>query len=80
MLVAAPAAQAWPEPFGYPGFEAHHLGTFGSTGAGAGQFEHPAGVGVAPNGHVWVVDEQNNRIEELGSSGEYLSQIGSKGS
>ncbi|HEV2858090.1 MAG TPA: NHL repeat-containing protein [Solirubrobacterales bacterium] len=79
-LVAAPAALAIPEPLGYPGFEAHHLSSFGSTGSGAGQFEHPAGVGVAPDGHVWVVDEQNNRIQEFGSGGEYLGQIGSKGS
>jgi DNA-binding beta-propeller fold protein YncE len=80
LLVAAPAAQATPEPLGYPGFRAHHLGSFGSTGSGPGQFEHPAGVGVAPNGHVWVVDEKNDRVEQLGSGGEYLGEIGSEGS
>jgi tripartite motif-containing protein 71 len=79
LLVVAPGASAVPEPFGYPGFQAHHLGSLGSTGSGKGQFEHPAAVGVAPDGHVWVVDEKNNRVEEFSAGGEYLRQIGSKG-
>jgi len=80
LLIAAPGAAAIPEPFGYPGFEAHHLGSFGSTGSGAGQFEHPAGVGVAPSGDIWVVDEKNNRLQEFGPGGSYIKQVGSKGS
>jgi len=80
LLIAAPGAAAIPEPFGYPGFEAHHLGSFGSTGSGAGQFEHPAGVGVAPSGDIWVIDEKNNRLQEFGPGGSYIKQVGSKGS
>jgi tripartite motif-containing protein 71 len=80
LLLAAPAALAAPEPLGYPGFQAHHLGSFGATGAGAGQFEHPAGVGVAPDGDVWVVDEKHDRVERFDASGKYLGQIGGEGS
>jgi tripartite motif-containing protein 71 len=80
LLLSAPAALAVPEPFGYPGFQAHHLGSVGSTGSGPGQFEHPAGVGVAPDGSVWVVDKKNDRVEQLGPGGEYLGEIGSEGS
>jgi tripartite motif-containing protein 71 len=73
LLAWSPAAQA------YPGLEPTYLGSVGSTGSGPGQFEHPTAVGVAPDGHVWVVDQNNNRLEEFGPSGEYQGQVGSKG-
>jgi DNA-binding beta-propeller fold protein YncE len=73
LLAWSPAASA------YPGLESSYLGSLGSVGTGGGQFEHPVGVAVAPNGHLWVVDQNNDRVEEFAPGGEYLGQIGSEG-
>ncbi len=39
------------------------LGAFGSSGAGAGQFEEPVGVAVAPDGTIFVADTWNRRVQ-----------------
>jgi hypothetical protein len=60
-------------------------GTFGSEGAGDGQFVEPAGVAVSESsepliaGDVYVVDKGNNRVERFSSSGSYLSQFNASG-
>jgi DNA-binding beta-propeller fold protein YncE len=51
----------------------------GVEGAGNGQFHYPSGIAVAPNGHVWVADTGNGRIQELGEKGEFLATFGSFG-
>jgi len=38
---------------------------FGSRGTGARNFMFPSGVAVGPDGHVFVADRGNNRIQEL---------------
>ena len=38
--------------------------SYGSKGAGAGQFAVPTGIDVAPDGTIWVADTQNNRIQK----------------
>jgi sugar lactone lactonase YvrE len=53
---------------------------FGSEGSGDGQFVHPADVAIGSDGNVWVVDQDNDRVEEFNEKGEYLSQFGSEGS
>jgi DNA-binding beta-propeller fold protein YncE len=54
---------------------------FGSSGAGAGQFNQPTGIAVSPvNGNLVVPDEANNRVEIFNEKGEFLSQFGSSGS
>jgi DNA-binding beta-propeller fold protein YncE len=49
-------------------------GTFitawGSYGLGDGQFDNPFGIVVDPRGNVFVVDEENNRIQEFAPCGE----------
>ena len=47
---------------------------FGS--AGNGQFNSPDGVAVDGSGHLYVVDNGNNRVEEFNSCGLFLSGIG----
>jgi tripartite motif-containing protein 71 len=38
---------------------------WGGKGVGKGAFNWPQGIGVNPtNGHVWVVDTRNNRLQE----------------
>ena len=58
----------------------NYLSQFGSSGSGDGQFTGPEGVAVDSGGHVFVTDNDNNRVEEFDSSGAYLSQFGTAGS
>jgi hypothetical protein len=57
--------------------------SFGSEGAGNGQFKAPAGVAVsevgASSGNVYVVDRGNNRVQVFNSEGTYLSQFNGSG-
>jgi sugar lactone lactonase YvrE len=52
---------------------------FGSAGTGAGQLSHPAGVATDAQGNVWVVDQNNNRVQKFSESGQYLASFGSSG-
>jgi hypothetical protein len=45
----------------------------GIAGSGPGQLNNPYGIVVA-NGHLWVVDNGNNRIEEFSAGGTYEQQ------
>jgi hypothetical protein len=51
----------------------------GIAGSGKGQFKHPTGIAVAAKGEVYVADGENERVDELSSTGEYLRQLGSEG-
>jgi hypothetical protein len=48
----------------------------GESGTEPGQFSHPRGVAVAPDGSVFVADTLNHRLQHLTSSGEVLSVWG----
>jgi sugar lactone lactonase YvrE len=52
----------------------------GSFGTGDGQFNHPGGVAIDSAGDLWVLDQENDRIEEFDNKGEYLNRFGSYGS
>jgi DNA-binding beta-propeller fold protein YncE len=51
------------------------LGSWGSTGAGEGQFQNPNDIAVAPNGWVYVVDSFNYRVQYFAADGSFLGQI-----
>jgi DNA-binding beta-propeller fold protein YncE len=51
-----------------------------SSGSGNGQFNLPSGIAFDASGNIWVVDNQNARVQKFNSSGSYLSQFGSAGS
>ncbi len=54
--------------------------TFGSYGTGNGQFSDLRGIAIAPNGNVYVVDNnQANRVQVFNSNGVYLNQFGTAG-
>jgi hypothetical protein len=54
-----------------------HLSSFGSSGTGAGQLKLPAGVTASPvDGHVFVVDYGNKRIDEFTAWGEFVKAFG----
>jgi DNA-binding beta-propeller fold protein YncE len=61
------------------------LHTYGAKGTKELQFESPEGITINTNtaspsyGDVYVADKSNNRIEELGSKGEYIRTFGSYG-
>ena len=53
---------------------------WGSYGSGDGQFKGPTGVAVDSSRNVFVVDNNNNRIQEFDSSGNFIRKWGSQGS
>jgi DNA-binding beta-propeller fold protein YncE len=63
----------------HAGIPAYKL-SFGSSGAGSSQFNHPADVAIDSEGSVWVVDQNNDRIEKFNGAGEFLDEFGSSGS
>ena len=58
----------------------HYSSSFGTSGTGNGQFNHPADVTTDAKGNLWVVDEGNNRLEEFNEKGEFVKSLGSSGS
>lgn len=51
-------------------------GSFGGTGSGLGQFNHPEGVVVDPgSGNIYVADTGNSRLEGLTSDGTSASAV-----
>ncbi len=52
---------------------------FGSAGTGNGQFGHPAGIAVDSKGTIWVVDQDNDRVQKFNVAGEFQSAFGSQG-
>jgi hypothetical protein len=54
--------------------------SFGSAGAGPGQFEEPAGVAVNDEtGDVYVVDKGNDRVEYFSATGTYEGEFNGSG-
>jgi len=52
-----------------------HIGGFGSSGSGNGQFQDPGAIAIDSSGNVWVLDTLNYRVQEFSPGGEYLSQF-----
>jgi DNA-binding beta-propeller fold protein YncE len=50
--------------------------SWGTPGAGDGQFQEPWGIAVAPDGNVYVADTWNHRIQYFDSSGKFLGKWG----
>jgi YD repeat-containing protein len=56
-----------------------YASSFGAVGTGNGQFKHPAGIAVDGAGNIWVVDQDNDRVQRFNAAGEWLSSFGSPG-
>jgi RHS repeat-associated protein len=55
---------------------AEYLAQVGKVGNGNSQLKEPQDVGIDKEGHIWVADAGNNRLQEFGSSKlEYLGQF-----
>jgi DNA-binding beta-propeller fold protein YncE/putative cell wall-binding protein len=53
-----------------------YLFSWGTAGAGAGQFNLPADVAVGPYGDVFVADNGNGRVQRFSEDGEFLGYFG----
>lgn len=53
-------------------YNGHHVRSWGGHGSHHGQFNQPAGIGVAPNGNLYVADELNHRVQEFTRKGEFI--------
>ena len=52
----------------------------GRAGLGPGQFFYPAGIAIAANGHVFVAENNNHRVQEFTRDGAFIASFGSFGS
>ena len=54
--------------------------SFGSRGAGHGQFDRPFGVAIDDDGNILVIEFGNNRIQKFSSDGRFIAVVGTQGS
>lgn len=60
--------------------ESGELGrSVGHAGDGPGEFNSPGGVAVGPDGHIFVADFFNQRVQELEADGTFVRQWGTTG-
>lgn len=50
------------------------INQFGTYGANTAQFDFPAGITVSPGGEVFVVDQNNDRVQVFNRTGTFLRQ------
>jgi sugar lactone lactonase YvrE len=55
------------------------LRAWGKTGTGAGEFDMPGGVAIAPDGRVYVADQTNRRVQVFDPAGKFLLEWGEYG-
>ena len=48
--------------------------TVGTPGSGDGQLDGPRGIVVDLKGDIYVVDTDNNRIQEFDSNGKFITK------
>lgn len=69
------------EPLSDPYLEAHtelnSVLSWGGVGVGDGQFNHPRGLAIGPQGNVYVVDSDNHRIQVFDAQGNWQQSWGS---
>lgn len=53
-----------------------YVGQFGSQGSGSGSFDYISQITFGPDGHLYVADTHNARIQELTTDGTWVSTIG----
>lgn len=54
------------------------VSAWGEVGTAPGQFNHPRGVAVGPEGNVYVVDSDNHRVQVFDADGAFLREWGSQ--
>ena len=51
------------------------VSSFGSEGAGDGEFRYPLGIDIADSGRVYVADSGNHRVQIFDRAGGFINQI-----
>jgi len=51
------------------------VSSFGSEGAGDGEFRYPLGIDIADSGRVYVADSGNHRVQIFDRTGGFIAQI-----
>ncbi len=59
---------------------AAYLTSFGSPGTANGQFKRPDDLVLDLKRNIWVVDQEDNRVEKFDGNGQFLLSIGGAGS
>lgn len=54
-------------------------GSFGKEGSADGEFQTPTDVAIDGDGHLYVADQFNNRIQCLDSQGNFIGKFGTAG-
>jgi RHS repeat-associated protein len=54
---------------------AEYLSQFGKIGSGNSQFKESQDVKADKEGHIWVADAGNNRLQEFGTTNAYIGQF-----
>ena len=67
------------ERFAIPGFPVNSS-SIGSLGSGNGQFIEPVDVAADNIGNLWVLDSEQNRLQEFDATGKWLRNAGAAGS
>jgi uncharacterized protein (TIGR03663 family) len=79
-LGAAPpgALELPPDPYTEAHLDLNVASTWGEVGTEPGQFNHPRGVALGPEGKVYVVDSDNHRVQVFDAEGAFLRTWGSQ--
>jgi uncharacterized protein (TIGR03663 family) len=68
-----------PDPYTETHVEQNSVWVWGGTvGTGPGEFNHPRGIAVGPEGNVYVTDSDNHRVQVFTPDGTYLREWGSR--
>lgn len=67
-----------PDPYAAARVELGVAGEWGELGVDLGQFNHPRGLAVGPEGDVYVVDSDNHRVQVFDDQGTFLRAWGSR--
>jgi len=76
--VPAEAFELPPDPYAETHVELGTRQVWGQVGTEPGQFNHPRGIAVGPNGDLYVVDSDNHRVQVFDAGGTFLTQWGSQ--
>jgi uncharacterized protein (TIGR03663 family) len=67
-----------PDPYTEAHRELGAVLTWGAIGTEPGLFNHPRGIAAGPDGDIYVVDSDNNRIQVFDWEGTFLREWGSQ--
>jgi DNA-binding beta-propeller fold protein YncE len=67
-----------PDPYAEAHVDLNSVRSWGSVGTEPGQFNHPHGVALGPDGNIYVVDSDTHRVQVFDRTGTFLRAWGSR--